>query len=88
MAFALGDGDDVADGILSDDKPGVAGSSDGEALALADGVVSHTIVLAHDFAFGGFKVAWGAGQILAEKFFKVALADEADAGAVLFLRCG
>src|SRR5262249_31912699 len=82
--FPLGDDDDVAGGIFADDKPRFAWAPNGEATPLADGVVSDAIVATNHFAFGGFKITRRIGDVAAQKFFKIALANETDAGAVFF----
>ena len=86
MIVALGDDDDVAGRIFADHKPRLSWAADGEAAPLADCVVSDAIMAADDFAFGRFKISRRDGDIVAQKLFKVALADEADAGAIFFFR--
>lgn len=85
MFGTLDEVDDISGNIFACDEPGVAGAADAHAFALSDGVVGNAVVSTEDFAIEGFEVTWGVGNVFAKKFFEVAFADEAEAGAVFFL---
>src|SRR5690606_4340375 len=78
----------VARHILADHVPGrgveTAHAADLQAFALAQGEVEHAGVAAHHAAVGGADLALAGGQVAREEAAEVALADEADAGGVLF----
>ncbi len=69
--------------------PGLLGrilhAADPQALALAQGVVHQTLVLADHLAIHGFDGAGLGGQELGQEILELALADEADAGGVFLL---
>src|SRR3569832_1848920 len=87
MLVALYHDQRVARHVLGGDEPGLGAAvllpADAEPLALAEGVVRQALMAAADVAFGCSHVAGVARQVAFEEFAEVALADEADAGAVL-----
>ena len=78
----------IAGHVLGSDKPRIGVAvflpADTEALPLPQRVIHQALMLTNDSALGRFHVTWVAWQVAFEKFAEVALADEADAGAVFF----
>ncbi len=74
--------------VLAGDEPRFAATvlatADAQSLALADGVERQAHVLPHHLAFRRHHLARLGRQVAVEELAERALADEADAGAVLF----
>ena len=92
MIIALTDDQLVVFQVLGQYVPRVVArvfqTADAEPLALADGVIHQSMMVADDFAFGRLDLAGLGGQVLLEKVAETTLTDEADAGGVFFLCCG
>ena len=82
----------VALHILSDHKPALARSvvppADAEAAALAERIVHQPVVTADVFSLLVDHVSRLCRKILHQKLLEIALADKANAGAVLLFRVG
>src|ERR1044071_2990840 len=92
MIRTLHDDQHIALQILVRDIPGLAaglvGAADAESLALSERVIHEAAVATDDAALGRLDAAGLRRQILFEELLERALADEADAGAVLLVEHG
>src|SRR5690606_31667573 len=87
---ALIDVEDVAVDVLADHEPrrlrAAAHAADVQALALAEGEIEHPRMFADAGAGRVADLAGPGRQVARQEFAEIALADEADAGGILFRR--
>jgi hypothetical protein len=80
----LGDVQHVAGNVLADHVPGFTAcpmhAADTEAIALAEGVVHHTLMFTDPLAIRRAHVTGTGRDVSTEKFTEIAFANEADAG--------